>query len=176
MMTVQTDAGRAREVALAAIEAVRTRDLDQLVALGHPDEYIDDFVAIGEFRGREAVRAFFNELFAAMPDFDLTVDRVVADENTVAVKWQARATFVGAPFQGIRPTGRPVQLRGLDFFEIQDGLIRRNTVFYDGASFARQIGVLPQEGSPMDRAMIALFNLKTRLVRPLRRSPAQGRN
>jgi hypothetical protein len=94
----------------------------------------------------------------------------------VAVKWQARATFMGAPFQGIRPTGRPVQLRGLDFFEIEDGLIRRNTVFYDGASFARQIGMLPHEGSPMDRAMIALFNLKTRLVRRTRRSPGRARD
>jgi steroid delta-isomerase-like uncharacterized protein len=173
-MTVQAEAGRAREAALAAVEAVRRRDLDQIVALAHPDDYVDDFVAIGEFRGKEAVRGFFAELFAAMPDFELAVERVVADESTVSVKWRARATFTGAPFQGIQPTGRAVQLRGVDFFEIEDGLIRRNTVFYDGASFARQIGMLPPKGSPIDRAMIALFNLKTRLVRRLRRSPTGG--
>jgi hypothetical protein len=62
-----------------------------------------------------------------------------------------------------------VELRGVDFFEVEDGLLRRNTVFYDGASFARQIGMLPREGSLADRAMLRLFNLKTRLVRPFRK-------
>jgi steroid delta-isomerase-like uncharacterized protein len=168
-MAVEAEVRSAREVALATVDAVRKRDLDQLVADAHPDDYADDFVAIGEFRGKDAVRGFFAELFAAMPDFDLTVERVVADDNSVAVRWRASATFTGAPFQGIQATGRAVELRGLDFFEIEDGLIRRNTVFYDGASFARQIGMLPREGSLPDRAMLALFNLKTRLVRPFRR-------
>ncbi|HEX6458410.1 MAG TPA: ester cyclase [Thermoleophilaceae bacterium] len=159
----------AREVALASIEGVHKRDLDQIVAAGHPDHYVDDFVAIGEFHGKDGVRAFFAELFDAMPDFELTVEHVVADERTAAVKWRASGTFTGAPFQGIRATGRPVQLRGVDFFEIEDGLIRRNTVFYDGATFARQIGMLPPQGSLPDRVVLRLFNLKTRITRPFRR-------
>jgi steroid delta-isomerase-like uncharacterized protein len=160
----------AREIALAAIEAVHDRDLDGIVAPAHPEDYADDFVAIGEFRGKDTVRAFFRELFDAMPDFELTVERVVADEETVAVKWHARATFTGGPFQGIRATGKTVELRGLDFFEIEDGLIRRNTVFYDGASFARQIGMLPRQGSWPDRAALRVFNLKTWLLRPFNRA------
>ena len=164
-MTVEAQGRDARDVALASFEAVRRRDLDQIVASGHPEEYVDDFVAIGEFRGKDAVRGFFSELFAAIPDFELTVERVVSDESTVAVKWLAQGTFTGAPFQRIRPTGKAVRLRGVDFFEVEKGLIRRNTVFYDGASFARQIGMLPRQGSRPDRAMLALFNLKTRLLR-----------
>jgi steroid delta-isomerase-like uncharacterized protein len=168
-MTVQAKARSAREVALASIQGVHNRDVDEIVALAHPDEYVDDFVAIGEFRGADAVRRFFGEIFAAMPDFELTVERVVADDSSAAVKWRARATFTSAPFQGIQPTGRAVELRGVDFFEVEDGRIRRNTVFYDGASFARQIGMLPPEGSLAERAMRGLFNLKTRLVRLFRR-------
>lgn len=159
----------AREVAMASFEGALARDPDRIVASAHPDDYVDDFVAIGEFQGKEAVRAFFAELFAAMPDFDMSIERVVADEGAVAVKWRAEATFSDAPFQGIRPTGRPVSLRGVDFFEIEDGLIRRNTIFYDGASFARQIGMLPPQGSLADRMMLRLFNLKTLLLRPFRR-------
>lgn len=168
-MTVQAETGRAREVALAAVEAVQRHDLDQIVAMAHRDDYVDDFVAIGEFRGIDAVRGFFGELFAAMPDFEMTVERIVADESSAAVKWRAQATFSSAPFQGIQPTGRTVKLRGVDFFEVEDGRIRRNTVFYDGASFARQIGMLPPEGSLTERTMRGLFNLKTRLARPFRR-------
>lgn len=180
-MTVHSpQAAHTREIVLASFDGVRNRDPDQIVVDGHPD-YTDDFVAIGEFRGKDAVRDFFRELFAAMPDFELTMERIVADDNSVAVKWRARATFTGAPFQGIKATGKAVELRGVDFFEIEDGLIKRNTVFYDGASFARQIGILPRQGSLTDRAMLRLFNLKTQLGRPFHRnnhdgspSPAQG--
>jgi steroid delta-isomerase-like uncharacterized protein len=165
-MTVDTQPRpTARDVALASFEGVQNRNLDQIVAGGHPEEYADDFVAIGEFRGKDAVRGFFRELFEAMPDFELTIERVVADDAAVAVKWHARGTFDGGPFQEIQATGKAVQIRGVDFFEIEDGLIRRNTVFYDGASFARQIGMLPREGSLPDRMMLRLFNLKTRLTR-----------
>lgn len=167
-MTVEAKTGSAREVALTSIQGVHDRDVDAIVELAHPEEYADDFVAIGEFRGADAVRGFFRELFAAMPDFELTVERVVADDSSAAVKWRARATFTSAPFQGIQPTGKPVELRGVDFFEVEDGQIKRNTVFYDGASFARQIGMLPPENSLAEQTMRRLFNLKTRLARPAR--------
>lgn len=81
-MAVEAKTCRAREVALASFEGALKRDPDQIVALAHPEDYMDDIVAIGEFRGKDAVRDFFRELFAAMPDFDLAVEHVVADEST----------------------------------------------------------------------------------------------
>lgn len=169
MTTTTTGSNTAKDLAMASVEGVIGRDLDQIVERAHPDGYLDDFVAIGEFRGREAVRGFFAEMFAAFPDFEFTVDRVVADDEAVAVKWHAEATFTGSRFQGIEATGRQVLIRGCDFFEVEDGWIRRNTVFYDGASFARQIGMLPAKDSFADRAMLRLFNAKVRLTRPFRR-------
>ncbi len=175
-MGTAAEASTAREIALDSVEGARERDPDRIVERGHPDDYADDFVAIGEFRGREAVRGFFSEMFAAFPDFAFTVERVVADGDAVAVKWHARATFSGGRFQGIEPTGARVLIRGCDFFEIEDGWIRRNTVYYDGASFARQIGMLPAKDSLADRAMLRLFNAKVRLTRPFRRRrPPAGR-
>jgi steroid delta-isomerase-like uncharacterized protein len=169
MTTTTTGSNTAKDLAMASVEGVIGRDLDQIVERAHPDDYLDDFVAIGEFRGREAVRGFFAEMFAAFPDFEFTVDRVVADDEAVAVKWHAEATFTGSRFQGIEATGRQVLIRGCDFFEVEDGWIRRNTIFYDGASFARQIGMLPAKDSFADRAMLRLFNAKVRLTRPFRR-------
>lgn len=164
-----TNTGTAKDIVLASVEGALTRDPERIVEFGHPDDYADDFVAVGQFRGRDAVRDFFAEMFAAFPDFDFTVDRVVADDDAVAVKWHANATFTGGRFQGIEPTGKRVLIRGCDFFEVEDGWIRRNTVFYDGASFARQIGMLPAKDSLADRMMLRLFNAKVRLTRPFRR-------
>jgi steroid delta-isomerase-like uncharacterized protein len=150
------------DVARAAFDAVSRKDPDGIVATGAPG-YVDDFVAIGEIRGHEAVRAFFRELFAAFPDFTMTVDRVVADDTSAVVQWHAAGTFSGGPFQGITATGRRVDIRGVDVMEIADGLVQHNTIYYDGATFARQIGLLPGLGTRADQAMLAAFNAKTTL-------------
>jgi steroid delta-isomerase-like uncharacterized protein len=147
--------------------AVSKRDLDGIVAAGAPG-YVDDFVAIGEIRGHDAVRAFFGELFAAFPDFTMTVDRIVADDAAAVVQWHAAGTFTGGPFQGIEPTGRRVEVRGVDVMEIADGLVQHNTIYYDGATFARQIGLLPGLGSRADQALLAAFNAKTTLTQRVR--------
>lgn len=44
-MTTETESRSAREVALASFEGVRKRDLDQIVADGHPEHYLE---TIGE--------------------------------------------------------------------------------------------------------------------------------
>ena len=155
------------DVARAAFDAVSQKDPDGIVATGAPG-YVDDFVAIGEIRGHDAIRAFFRGLFAAFPDFTLTVDRIVADEGAAVVQWHAAGTFTGGPFQGIAPTGRRVETRGVDVMEIADGLVQHNTIYYDGAAFARQIGLLPGLGSRADQALLAAFNAKTALSQRVR--------
>jgi steroid delta-isomerase-like uncharacterized protein len=162
-----------REVALASIEGALARDPDRIVERGHPELYADDIVAVGEFRGREAVRGFFAELFAAVPDYEMEVEQVVAEANAVVVRWRASGTFDGGPFQGIQASGRSLEIRGVDVFEVDGGQILRNTVYYDGASFARQVGLLPREGSLADRAALRLFNARVRLRRLFRRGRRQ---
>jgi hypothetical protein len=46
--------------------------------------------------------------------------------------------------------------------KIAGGLIKYNTIYYDRATFGQQIGMLPAQGCPADRALIAVFNAKTR--------------
>jgi steroid delta-isomerase-like uncharacterized protein len=152
------------EVARATFDAVIAKDLHGIVAGGAPD-YVDDFVPVGAFQGHEAIQGFFRETFAAFPDFEMAVERIVADGSSAVVQWHLRGTFSGGPFLGIQPTGRRIDVRGVDVMEIADGLIRRNTIYYDGASFARQVGLLPAQGSRGDRTLISVFNVGSRLRR-----------
>jgi hypothetical protein len=69
----------------------------------------------------------------------------------------------------VEPTGKHVEVRGVDVMEIAEGKVRHNTIYYDGASFLRQIGMLPKAGSGADRAVLAAFNAGTRLRRRARR-------
>jgi steroid delta-isomerase-like uncharacterized protein len=145
-------------------EALAARDPEAIGSHWHEDG-VDDIVPLGVKRGREEIERFFHELFAAAPDLETTVTRVVAGEKQAAVEWRIRGTFDGAPFQGIEPTGRPLEMRGLDMLEIEDGKIRSITGYYDGAEYARQIGMLPPHDSGAERAMTSVFNTVTKVRR-----------
>ena len=71
----------------------------------------------------------------------------------------------GRSVHGVEPTGRRIDIRGLDLLEIEEGEIVSNTAYYDGASFARQVGMLPAEGSGAERAMKGAFNAFTKMRR-----------
>ena len=149
--------------------AIAGGDLDAIASHWHPDG-VEDLVPVGIFRGPGAVRKLFGEMFAAMPDLRMTADRITAGSDGAAVQWRLWGTFDGEPFQGIRPTRRRVELRGTDCLEIDtDGKITRNTVYFDGAAFARAIGMLPPQDGPAERAMRRGFNLITRLRSRARR-------
>ena len=75
----------------------------------------------------------------------------------------------GAPFLGVQPNGRSIDIRGCDVIEVDENdKVVTNTVYYDGAEYARQIGMLPARDSAADRAMLAAFNGATKLRKRLR--------
>lgn len=156
-----------KEVAAEIFEAVAAKQVERFPEFLHPDA-TDDFVAIGRFTGRDAIIGFFEELYAAFPVFTMEVERIVGDDRHAVVQWEASGTFSGGPFQGVEPTGRRVTIRGVDVMEFDEGKVRHNTIYYDGAAFARQIGMLPRTGSAADRAVLAGFNGLTRLRSKIR--------
>ena len=145
-------------------DALAARDVNAAVQVWREDA-VDDIVPFGILRGRDAIKGYLQELFGAMPDARITVERMTADERGAAVRWRAVGTFSGEPFQGLEPTGSRIDLRGIDDLEVEDGSIVHNTGVYDGAAFARQIGLLPPEDSGADRAIRAGFNTVTKLRR-----------
>jgi steroid delta-isomerase-like uncharacterized protein len=137
------------------------------------DDSVDHFLAAGRsVRGAQALAQWFRDLFAAVPDWKVTVENTVDDgDRQVVVQWHATGTFDGdSPFLGIEPTGRRIEIRGVDVILIDDDLkVVTNTVYYDGADFARQIGMLPALDSAADRAMLNAFNGATKLKKRLAR-------
>ena len=152
------------EHARSYFDAIARRDLDAIVEHWSEDG-IEDIVPIGVLRGREEIRGFFAEMFAATPDAETTVTRLVADESRAAVEYRISGTFTGSPIQGVEATGGRLEVRGLDLFEIEDGKIVRNTGYYDGMALARQMGLMPPQDSGAERTMKTAFNAVTRIRR-----------
>lgn len=149
------------ETVRAYFDAVAARDPDAMVEYW-TDDGIEEIVPVGIFRGKDEIRAYFQELFAAIPDLQLTVERTLAEGGQVLVQWRAAGTFTGEPLQGVEATGRWLEVRGLDWLEVEGELIQRNTAFADGAQLARGMGLLPPQGSSAEKAMFGAFNAFTK--------------
>jgi steroid delta-isomerase-like uncharacterized protein len=145
------------EIAASYFAAVAEHDAQKMAS--HWDaEGIDDLVAFGIYRGPDEIRGFFDELFAAIPDLEIFVDRVIADDRHAVVQYRMRGNFSGGSFQGLDAPGKPVEVRGCDVLEVGDGRITRNTAYTDGLDFARQVGMLPPQGSGVEKALYGAFN------------------
>jgi steroid delta-isomerase-like uncharacterized protein len=131
---------------------------------------VDHFLAAGKtVRGPEALAQWFRDLFAAVPDWHVEIENVIDDgDRQAVVQWRGTGTLTGTPFLGIEPNGRTVEIHGLDVMRFDENdKIATNTVYYDGAQFARDLGMLPKRDSKADKAMLAAFNATTKLKRKL---------
>lgn len=165
--TASTDA---TVVARAYFEAVARRDLDAMEAFYEPG-------GTGEIHGLVSLtvpgtyREWFGGLFRAFPDFQMEILDVVGGGEVAAVRWRATGTFNGeSRFEGLRPNGARVEMRGCDVLRIRDGRIHRNDAYTNAAEMMRQFGALPPQGSLPERALLAALNAKTRLASRLGRS------
>jgi predicted ester cyclase len=158
-----------KHVATAYFEAIAARDVDAMAELWEPGG-IDHFYGMEDVVAPDGLKKFFGEMFAAIPDFSMSVTDMVAYGDKAAVRWLATGNFNGkGKFQGVAPTGARVEIEGLDLFTIEDGLIKENFAFTNGMELARQMGVLPPLGSAPDRAMMGAMNAKTAAAARLRK-------
>jgi steroid delta-isomerase-like uncharacterized protein len=148
-------------------DAIDRRDVRALTELWS-ENGVDDIVPLGAFRGRDQIADLFRELFAAVPDLKTTITRIVPGEREAAVEWRMTGHFTGMPFQGVEATGGRVDMRGFDLLAVEDGKVASNTAYYDGMSFARQIGLMPAQDSAPERAMKGALNAATKLRRTMR--------
>jgi predicted ester cyclase len=128
------------------VERYNAGDLD-----GVMDLYAEDAVQImpeGTFEGRSAIRERLARDLVACPDIDWTVLSFVEQGDTFADEWSFVATHTG-PFQlpdgtEFPPTGRRVELRGMELVVLRDGKIVVDNLYYDNAAVMAQLGLVPE--------------------------------
>src|SRR3954465_10323856 len=171
-MSTSTDARAPSDIVRETFRVVfEERDLSDPYRFW-TDDSVDHFIAAGiSVRGAYALTEWFRDVFAAVPDWHVEIQNAFDDgDRQAVVQWRGGGRFTGAPFLGIEPTGRTIDLTGVDVFRFDaDGKVDSNTVYYDGAEFARQVGMLPPRDSALDRGMLAAFNVGTRLKQRLKR-------
>ena len=137
-MTSTPDASP-KAVVLAYVDAFNRGDLAALRALLADDAVIQGVTGVATDWDR--IEAVWRQLIEGY-GMQLRIEQLVADGDTVAVRYTERGVFC-APAFGQAPTHRTYELVAMEFFEIEGGRIRRRWGARDGASQQRQLGIAP---------------------------------
>jgi steroid delta-isomerase-like uncharacterized protein len=159
-------------VVQSLFDAFNQGDLDSAAALVTDDFELIDIPSGGIFRGPEGCREWLGTFRTALPDARTEIVNAFADGDRVATEHIGRGTHTGpfvTPAGTIPPTGRKIELRIGEVYELSEGKIRRLHAYYDSSTMMRQLGLLPPQGSAGERAMTALMGIGVKAKRALRR-------
>jgi steroid delta-isomerase-like uncharacterized protein len=125
-----------KRVVLEYVEAFNRGDTDALRRLFTDDALVYGVLGWG---GLDAVVPVWEEIHAAFA-LNMQVEAIIAEGDTVAVRYVERGTSVG-PFRGGPVTGRSFEVVAMEWFVFKDGRIQRRWGARDNAAQLRQMGL-----------------------------------
>ena len=107
------------------------------------DDYLLQVPGVAAPLNREATKQVVAAHQTEFPDLKHSVDEVIAEGNAVAARWTVYGTHRG-DFQGIAPTGKPVNLSGVTVHHLTKGRISETWLSVDNLELLQQIGAAAQ--------------------------------
>ncbi len=141
-MAILSDRIHARlEVVEEHVRRENAHDLAGIMTTFGVQAWYDDEPWGEHHDGREAVRHYYEDLLAALPDLHIDIGRRLAAENGVALEVRISGTHLGS-WRGLPPTGRRVDfpLCGLYTFD-EEGKLAGERIYYDRGSVLHQVGL-----------------------------------
>ena len=90
----------------------------------------------------EEIRQAYTLLHTAFPDFQITLEDIMADADKVVTRMLFQGTHHG-PFVGVPPTGKHVTWMAIRIYRIADGKIVETWALQDRLGLMQQLGVVP---------------------------------
>ena len=114
--------------------------VDRLVDL----DFVDHDPAPGQAPGLQGIKDLMQMFFTAFPDLHVTVNRLVADEDTVAGAVTTEGTQDG-DFMGIPKSGMKISITELHMMRIANGKMVEHWGVGDGMTMMQQLGVMGED-------------------------------
>lgn len=115
-MTIEDNKAIVREW----IEAWIKRDLATLDRL-----FAHNYTVNERFIGNDGVKQAVEFFHSALSDLSAELEEIVAEDNRVVIQWTVRGIHIGQ-FMGIQPTGKPLELKGINIYQVLEGKIVAN--------------------------------------------------
>ncbi len=119
-------------------------------------DYAEDMKNFNEPVGREGIRTRIEDIVATFPDYRKEIVDLIARGDTVVVRCRVSGThrgvgklaLNGGMLVGVPPTGKHFEVQHIHWYRLRDGKIVEHTAARDDLGMMRQLGLLPQVGSP----------------------------
>jgi steroid delta-isomerase-like uncharacterized protein len=102
-------------------------------------EFGNEPSASGRRIGPAGVKRIVGELRSAVPDLSVMIEEMIAEGDTVVIRFTGSGTHRGA-FRGIPPSGKAVRFTEVGFLRLREGRIVTRRVAFEGASLVEQLG------------------------------------
>jgi len=129
-------------------KAIARRAFEEILSQGHfklaEELYAKDFVNHGIHRDAslEEDQAALKGWHQAFPDVVISPEKLIAEDDLVAIYWIARGTNTGTG-NGLPATGKKAELSGITIWRIVDGKIKEEWSAFDQLSMMQQLGLFP---------------------------------
>jgi steroid delta-isomerase-like uncharacterized protein len=143
-MSTEQNKALVRRLMEEVINQGNTSLVDELFA---PDFVEHEELPPGIPSGIEAVKTLFTMFHSAFPDFQVTVDDLIAEGDKVVVRSTWSGTHKGE-FMGIPPSGRSVSFGVYDIIRMAGGKVVEHWGQMDNMGLMQQLGVVPAAGAP----------------------------
>jgi steroid delta-isomerase-like uncharacterized protein len=133
------------KVAQSIHELFNKKELDAATAL-IADQFEWNVVAFGMvMNGREGFQQGFMGFATAFPDSQIHVKNVVANDQQVVIEYDFVGTHtgpLGTPTGAVPPTGKAVNIPGIEVYGVQNGKVVSIKTYFDAATMMRQLGLI----------------------------------
>ena len=94
-------------------------------------------------RGPESEKKRVTHYRTAFPDMRLTIEDIIAENETVIARWSCRGQHNGE-LNGIAPTGKQFAITGVTITRFAGGKMVEGFVSWDALGLMQQLGVVPE--------------------------------
>ncbi len=95
--------------------------------------------------GLESIKQYYNALWVAFPDCQLTLEDVIAEGEKAACRFVMHGTHQGK-WRGVPPTGKQVTWTGIAMLRFRGGKCVERWSQADSLGLLQQLGVVPAPG------------------------------
>jgi steroid delta-isomerase-like uncharacterized protein len=153
--------------------AWNSHQAERVLELMTEDIVYDDSAWPTTMRGHGDVREFLASIWRGMPDLEFEMVEgpfLHPDEPVATTYWKGTGTFTG-PLEppGFAPTGARLEIDGFDLQEYRDGRVCRLRIVTDMMEASRQLGLMPAQGSRVEKAGAAAQRLGVKVRDRMRR-------
>jgi steroid delta-isomerase-like uncharacterized protein len=124
------------------IDAWNAHDPDRILALHATDFVGTDVTKAQPILGMDGIRGVSREVLQAFPDFRLTVDEAIVENDRIVLRWTANGTH-RAPLMRIPATNREMCVQGVWILHTSGTQIQHVDSIWDVAAMLRCFGLMP---------------------------------